>query len=368
MSNFQNTLNGISGTTLLLDEDKCRANIHAMAQRAKNAGVMFRPHFKTHQSASVGKWFRDEGVDCITVSSVDMAAYFADHGWDDITIAFPVNIRELTKIKKLSSRIRLNLLVEDAETVKHLDASGIETDLFIKIDVGAGRTGIAVESTDEIISLAQTISLTKGLILRGLLTHAGHTYRAVGAAGIQEIADKSAKEMKFLRSAIGDDSLMLSWGDTPSCSLMPHNPGFDEWRPGNFVFYDVMQYHIGSCSLDKIAVAMACPVVAVHQSRSQIVISGGAIHFSKESIRADNSFQLFGYVVEFTDSGWGNPVAGAWLDSVSQEHGVVTLPEEMCRRLKPGSLIGILPVHSCLSVAAMKELTTLNGYRMYCMK
>jgi len=32
----------------------------------------------------------------------------------------------------------------------------------------------------------------------------------------------------------------------------------DEIRPGNFVFYDLMQYRIGSCSVGQIAVAMAC--------------------------------------------------------------------------------------------------------------
>jgi D-serine deaminase-like pyridoxal phosphate-dependent protein len=368
MSNFQKTLNGIGSPALLLDEDKCRANIKAMAQRAKDAEVLFRPHFKSHQSSAVGHWFREEGVRCITVSSVGMAGYFADYGWRDITIAFPVNIREIEQLKKLSARVKLNLLVEDVETVRHLDLSGIRADLFVKLDVGARRTGLPVESVGEIIHLAETINLTKGLVLKGLLTHAGHTYRAVGTEAIQEIADQAAATMKQLRNFIGDNSLILSWGDTPSCSLMLHNPGFDEWRPGNFVFYDVMQYHIGSCSLDKIAVVMACPVVAVHRNRRQAVVSGGAIHFSKDSIRADNGFELFGYVVEFTGSAWGETVTGAWLGSISQEHGVVNLPEELCNRVKPGDLIGILPVHSCLTVAAMKEMTTLSGYRLHCMK
>ena len=77
--------------TLLVDERKSRENIRRMVQRARNAGVSFRPHMKTHQSNEVGEWFRDEGVDRIAVSSVDMAKYFANGGWKDITIAFPFN-------------------------------------------------------------------------------------------------------------------------------------------------------------------------------------------------------------------------------------------------------------------------------------
>ena len=78
--------------------------------------------------------------------------------------------------------------------------------------------------------------------------------------------------------------LITSYGDTPSCSLADNFEGFDEIRPGNFVYYDVMQYHIGSCSLDEIAVAVACPVVAIHPERNEVVIYGGAVHFSKEFI------------------------------------------------------------------------------------
>ena len=54
--------------TMLLDERRVRANIARMAQRARDNGVRFRPHFKTHQSAQIGAWFREEGVTAITVS------------------------------------------------------------------------------------------------------------------------------------------------------------------------------------------------------------------------------------------------------------------------------------------------------------
>ncbi len=77
-----------------------------MAQKAKAHNLIFRPHFKTHQSAEIGNWFKDEGVNKITVSSVQMAEYFAESGWKDILIAFPVNIRETEQINRLASKIK----------------------------------------------------------------------------------------------------------------------------------------------------------------------------------------------------------------------------------------------------------------------
>jgi len=78
--------------------------------------------------------------------------------------------------------------------------------------------------------------------------------------------------------------LILSIGDTPTCSVAEDFSGIDEIRPGNFVFYDLSQYQIGSCTIDQIAVAMACPIVAIHETRNEIVIYGGGVHFSKERL------------------------------------------------------------------------------------
>lgn len=80
----------IEKPTLILDSAICRANIQRMAERAQRNHVAFRPHCKTHQSSVIGEWFREMGVDKITVSSVEMATYFAENGWKDIIIAFTV--------------------------------------------------------------------------------------------------------------------------------------------------------------------------------------------------------------------------------------------------------------------------------------
>ena len=41
----------IETPTLLLNEAIARRNIERMANKARQNGVRFRPHFKTHQSA-----------------------------------------------------------------------------------------------------------------------------------------------------------------------------------------------------------------------------------------------------------------------------------------------------------------------------
>jgi D-serine deaminase-like pyridoxal phosphate-dependent protein len=104
--------------TLIVDEAQVKINIQKMVLKSNNHNIALRPHFKTHQSRIIGKWFRDQGVSKITVSSVDMAKYFADDGWQDITIAIPVNILQISEINELASLISLGVLIESTASAQ----------------------------------------------------------------------------------------------------------------------------------------------------------------------------------------------------------------------------------------------------------
>lgn len=354
----------ITQPTLLLDEQKCRRNIESMAGKARRSHVQFRPHFKTHQSHEIGRWFRDSGVEKITVSSLKMADYFARDGWNDITVAFAVNILEIETINSLAKRIRLNLLVESAESVRSLN-SGLShhVDLFVKIDAGYHRTGIAYDNMAMIDSVLTSIDQSPNLSFAGFLTHSGHSYNARSSSEIVTIHNESINRIKVLKKRYAGryPGLIVSVGDTPTCSVVDDFSSVDEIRPGNFVFYDLMQLQIGACRADQVAIAMACPVVAVHKDRNELIIYGGAVHFSKEGLQEEGAGTIFGCAVETLPHGWGEPIKGIYLKRLSQEHGIVHLPDEFLDRYATGDVITILPVHSCLTADCVKSYLTLSG-------
>jgi D-serine deaminase-like pyridoxal phosphate-dependent protein len=354
----------IQRPTLLLDPARARRNIERMAEKAKRAGVRFRPHFKTHQSAAVGEWFRPYGVQAITVSSVEMAEYFAGHGWSDITVAFPANIHEIAAIDRLARRIRLGLLVESEETVRAL-AAGLTAavDVWIKIDVGSGRTGIPWTRAAEAAGLGLIIREAARLNLRGLLTHAGHSYKAASRPAIKAVHRDQMEHLRVVREAMaaaGLGPLEISIGDTPTCSVVDDLSGADEIRPGNFVFFDLVQLGLGVCREEDIAVALACPVVAKHEDGRKIVIYGGAIHFSKDSLPGPAG-PIFGRVVRLDEHGWSPLPGTSAVISLSQEHGLIAADEETFRQTRVGDLLAVLPVHSCLTVRAMRAYRALAG-------
>lgn len=354
----QSAFERIQRPQLVVDREKCRANIRRMLSKANAHVVTLRPHFKTHQSVEIGELYRQEGIEHITVSSVQMAQFFADNGWSDITIAFPVNLREIDGIRKLNRQIRLTLLVESTHAVRFLDEQmDSEVNVCIEVDTGYGRTGIDWRSTAELEALLDRITGSRMVRLAGLLAHNGHTYHAQSANEVLEIHESSIEKLVQVRRLAENyqPDVRISLGDTPACSLSEFFEGVDEIRPGNFVYYDLQQRSIGSCTFEQIAVVVACPVVSVQKRTQKIIVYGGAVHLSKQSMQEQGQ-SIHGLVVSLSDGGWREPIANTYVASVSQEHGIIHCRDAgFLAATKPGDLVGIVPVHSCLAANLLPE-------------
>ncbi|MFT4762826.1 MAG: D-serine deaminase-like pyridoxal phosphate-dependent protein [Paraglaciecola sp.] len=354
--------------TLLLDKAKCLKNIKAMAEKAHRNNVLFRPHFKTHQAHEVGRWFREFGVKAITVSSLTMAEYFAADDWKDITVAFPVNILEIERINQLAKAIQLNLVIESIETLnflkQHLSHS---VAVFLKIDAGYHRTGILVDDTIYIQLLLENMQNAKNLEFAGFLAHSGHSYEARSQAAVLKIHQESKAKLSQLKNHFIKDypDLILSVGDTPTCSVAEDFAFANEIRPGNFVFYDVTQNLIESCDLTDISVALACPVVALHPIRKEIVVYGGGVHLSKDRTDFRDSNQAFyGYLAVFNANkkdSWNILPKENHVKSLSQEHGIIKASDALLKSTKIGDILLILPIHSCMTADLMRQYQCLNG-------
>ena len=353
----------ITKPTLLVDIERVRTNIKRMSEKAQRNNVEFRPHFKTHQSAEIGEIFREFGVNKITVTTVEMAEYFAQHGWSDITIAMPVNLREIDKINELTSIAPLGLIVDSEFSSKFLSENIFnKVNIWIEINAGYNRSGVINDSISEILRITEIIRNSQKLKLSGILSHFGNTYSAKSLEDVQNIfADSHIKMQKvriLLESKFGSE-FKISVGDTPSCSILEDFGQVDEIRPGNFVFYDLMQLNIGACTEKDIAVTLACPVISKNSEKNEIVLYGGAIHLSKEYI-IYNGRKCFGAITSINAKSWCKIIQNAFVKSISQEHAVVNAPESLLKTVEIGDLLGIIPVHSCLTANLMRKYLTTD--------
>jgi len=354
----------ITEPVLLLDTKKCQRNIEMMVNKARRNRVRLRPHFKTHQSRQVGRWFREAGVNAITVSSLRMAKYFAADGWQDITVAFPINILEINTINALAERIALNLVTLDANITERLgQLLHHDVNLYLKTDIGYHRTGVDAKDHATIEAILAVIEQHPKLHFRGFLGHAGHGYSARSKAEILEIHEQSISFLIELKERYRKryPDLELSTGDTPTCSVAEDFSRVDEMRPGNFVFYDLTQHQIGSCQKEQIAVAVACPVVAKHADRNEIILYGGGVHFSKDFLDLGEGERSYGELVYLENDSWSAPFPDCYLTKLSQEHGTLRVDDMHFKSINIGDVVTILPVHSCMTANAMRAFRTLDG-------
>ena len=347
----------ITSPALLLDEGICKSNINRMADKALKYNLRLKPHMKTHQSKSVGSWFKDAGIETITVSSLKMAQYFAEDGWKNITIAFPCNIGWVQEINELAQTISLTLLINKPETAKYLEKHLADSiNAYIEIDTGSARSGLASDNISDIKDLIAVINDTKHINWIGFYTHAGHSYSCRSKEDILKVQSSVINQFDYLKKHINPvfGDFEICSGDTPCCSIADDFGPIDAISPGNFVFYDLMQNQIGSCEYANIAVAMSCPVVDKYPKRNELIVHGGAIHFSKERL-TENGVTQYGTVAHKVDNHWEPVDESSHLIKLSQEHGIIRCSNNVFESHDIGDTITILPVHSCLTANLMKQ-------------
>jgi D-serine deaminase-like pyridoxal phosphate-dependent protein len=359
---------GLRRASLLVDRPRAEANLARFAARAAAAGAVLRPHFKTHQSGAVAGWFRAAGVRCATVSSVGMAAYFADHGWDDLTLAIGANPLECADYDDLAERVRLGLLVDAPAALERL-AAGLrrQVALWLEVDTGAGRCGVAWDDRAGLVALARRIGAAAPHRFAGLLTHAGDSYAAADPAAAAAVFARTRERLQAARDALTGAGLpapLLSAGDTPGFAASEDWSGLDEARPGNFVFHDLMQLACGACGEADLACAVACPVIGVYPRRAEAVVHAGAAHLSCESLPLDGR-RIFGRLLGLGPRGFAGLLPGWEMAGLSQEHGRLAARTQTARdqlaRLAPGDLVLVVPVHACLACEQFGSYRTLAG-------
>ena len=233
----------ITSPQLLLDERICRRNIERMRQKASSKNLKLYPHFKTHQSREVGRWYIESGIDGIAVSSLKMAKYFVEAGgYHDITVSFPVNIREMALINELASKTSLTLLVTEEYAAKVL-ATQLKNPVSIFIEVNATyhRSGLGINEAGKIEKILELIEDSTLLSLRGFYIHPGDSYQAATLQDKISIHKAALDTLKWMKANYGNAHTECRLGDTPNCSLMDNFDGIDSIGPGNYVFYDYVQ-------------------------------------------------------------------------------------------------------------------------------
>ena len=351
-------MNDLPTPCLLIDRDKLETNIGEMSDKARRLGVTLRPHIKTHKCVEIARLQEEAGCCGLTVSTLYEAKVFADHGFEDLTWAFPVILNRISEVRDLAEQVTLRLVVDSQATVDVLEAQDFPFHVWLKVDCGYHRAGIDPESV-QATDLVQRLQQADQLQFDGLLTHSGHAYKAKSRSELVAVAEQERAVMDRFAKQLRARGLIVpavSVGSTPAMSVVENLEGIDEARPGNYVFYDRMQVDLGACQVSDCAITVLASVVSSQPGASHCVVDAGALTLSKDSGSEVSGAGNMGAI--FDDYGSGLLSTKVRLQNLSQEHGIVS------GALPVGERIRILPNHSCLTVACFDHCVAVRGDRV----
>jgi D-serine deaminase-like pyridoxal phosphate-dependent protein len=336
----------------VLDVAVLEANLDRMARRTAALGVALRPHFKTGKCVEIAARQAARGARGFTAATLAEARVLLDHGYTDVTWAFPLIPTRLPEARGLAERGTLRLTVDTPEAIDALEAFGHPFNVLLEVDSGAHRSGVDPRSP-RARELAHRLAASSLLTFDGLLTHAGQSYRARDRAERAAVAEGERRTVVELAEELrreGVSVVQVSVGSTPGMTVVEDLSGVTEARPGNYALFDAMQVALGSCQVEDCALTVVASVVSCQPGTGHAVIDAGALALSKDHGDSD-----LGFAAVVDPAAPERLAGGGRVSAVSQEHGLVD------RELPVGSRVRLIPYHSCLTAACWDQLVVVEG-------
>ncbi|XP_025114522.1 uncharacterized protein LOC112576357 [Pomacea canaliculata] len=347
----------------LLDVDRVKANIARMQDTCQRLGVALRPHTKTHKTLEVADMVTNGQKRKIVCSTIAECNFYADAGYDDILLAFPVTANKIARYAQLANRLQeFHLLLSSVENLgclrdaaSRLDAGKIWS-VFIEVDTGYGRSTWDPMGQRDVVRVGRCLWEEPCFRFRGVYTHCGESYekmapdaraadQATVTARLQDIASR-------LRTA-GIDVPEVTTGSTPTCSMAGDVlRAVDQFHPGNFVFYDYENYLLGSCKLSDIACCVATRVVCQRPDLDTLVVDCGFTALGHDGMRQrPDDFCVI------------KDHPNLRVVGMSQELGKVKAKEGQLDfdRYTVGTLLFIYPYHACATAAMHQRYIAHSG-------
>jgi len=237
----------IDTPALVVDLDAMERNLATMAAFARHHRVRLRPHAKMHKSAAIARLQMAAGAVGVCVQKTSEAEALAAAGVGDIYISNEVIDRaKLERVAALAAGVRLAIAVDSLVGVERLAAAMARTgqaiDVFVEVDVGHGRCGIAPAAAGE---LAQQVVAHAppegGLRFAGLQAYHGAAQHVRSVAEREAAAQHAAAQARAAQAAIGALGIacpLVTGAGTGTFAFDVASGVWGELQAGSYLFMD----------------------------------------------------------------------------------------------------------------------------------
>ena len=231
----------IDTPALVLELDAFERNLRTLADSVKGRPVRVRPHAKTHKCAEIAKRQLAHGAIGVCCQKVAEAEALVEGGITDVLVSNEVvGPLKIARLAALSQRAQIGVCVDHPDNLAALEASGAQLDVYIELEVGMRRCGIA--PGEPALALARAIARSKTLRFAGLQAYHGraqHMRTMEQRHAAIEAAAQHVFEMKRLLEKAGIACPIVTGAGSGTYMLEVEAGAWDEIQPGSYIFMDV---------------------------------------------------------------------------------------------------------------------------------
>lgn len=237
-------VSAIDTPAMVVDLDAYERNLDLMAAYVGSAGVVLRPHAKTHKSPVVALDQIARGAVGQCCQKVSEAEVLVDGGVSDVLVSNEiVGDAKVARLAALAARARIAVCADDAQQVaayaKAARAGNVVLHVLVEIDAGAARCGVAAGGA--VVALAQLIGAQNGLEFAGLQAyHGGAQHLRTPDERIAAIAQAGEKVRTSL-AALQDASIacpVVTGAGTGTFTEEASSGIWTELQAGSYCFMD----------------------------------------------------------------------------------------------------------------------------------
>jgi D-serine deaminase-like pyridoxal phosphate-dependent protein len=326
---------------VVIDLDQVERNIARVQALCTAAGVVLRPHVKTHKSPILAAMQIAAGARGITCQKLGEAEVMAAAGITDILVSY--NLIGAARSGRLTQFLTTSPLtaaadnpVTLAEYANAAAQAGARLGVVVECDTGRKRAG--VETAREALALANQIRQSPHLEFRGLLYYPTET----SWAQTQALHDEICRGL----DALGLVATIVSTGGTPNLRNVGQLHGATEHRAGTYIFNDRMQVAARAATLADCALTVYTTVV------SRAGPDRGILDAGSKTLTADpGGLDGYGLILEHPQ---------ARIKGFAEEHGFLDLAASNTRP-DVGDIVRVVPNHVCVVVNMVDTLVAVRG-------
>jgi 3-hydroxy-D-aspartate aldolase len=303
---------------LLLDLDAFERNLDRMAGFARERGLRLRPHAKMHKTPAVAAAQTNRGAVGVCCQKVSEAEAMVEGGITDVLVSNQVvGMPKLARLAALARRARVGVCVDDEGNVRDLAhaaaSAGVTLDVYVEIDVGAARCGVAPGLAA--LALGRAVASHSALRLMGLQAYQGsaqHLRTAEQRSRAIRTAAAAAASTRDLFLGAGLPCPMVTGAGTGTYMLEAASGVYTELQPGSYAFMDADYAKNGDAPAFEHSLFLFATVMSRAPQAGRAVLDAGLKAHSVDS----------GMPTVHSDAR-GMPVRGLDYRKASDEHGVV---------------------------------------------